>query len=43
MPWLDEEVCDWDHLSEEDRHWIRELLRDLGLELPDDEDPDYFE
>lgn len=43
MPWLDEELERWEELSEEERQRVRELLGDLGIELPDDEDPDYFE
>lgn len=42
MPWISEELEEWEELSDEDREAIRALLEDLGVDLPD-EDDDYYE
>jgi hypothetical protein len=41
MAQLEEEIDDWEELSEEERERLRALVRDLGLEETDD--PDVFE
>ncbi len=43
MPWISEELEEWEELSDEDREAIRALLEDLGVDLPDDDDDDYYE
>jgi hypothetical protein len=43
MPWLDDEIPDWDDLEEEDKEALREIVRELGMEFPDDEDDGYYE
>lgn len=42
MPWLSEEIPDWDELPEEEREAYRAALRDLGMAFPEDDqaDPD---
>jgi len=41
MTLLEEEIDDWDEMTEEERDRIRTMLRDLGLEETDD--PDVYE
>ncbi len=43
MPWISDDIEDWEELFEEERQAIRALLADLGLDCPDDEDDDYYE
>lgn len=45
MPWLSDEVPDWQELSDEEREEFREGLRTLGMEFPsdDEDDDDYYE
>ncbi len=43
MPWISDDIEDWDDLSEEERSAIRALLEGLGVECPDEEDDDYYE
>jgi hypothetical protein len=43
LPWLRDEIRNWDELDDEDRERFREVVRDLGMIMPDDEDDDYFE
>lgn len=40
MPWLCEEVPEWGRLSDDEEEAYREVVRDLGMDFPDDEDPD---
>lgn len=40
MPWLSDEIPDWDELSEEEREGYRAVPRDLGMEFPGDDEPD---
>ena len=41
MTVLEDEVDDWDEMTDEERERLRGMLRDLGLEETDD--PDVFE
>lgn len=41
MSMLEDEIDDWDDLTEEERQAIRALVRDLGGESTDD--PDEYE
>lgn len=43
MPWISDDIEDWDELSEEEQSAIRTLLEELGVECPDEEDEDYYE
>jgi len=43
VPWLDEEIEDWEELSEEERARLREVLRELGCALDAPGDPDCVE
>jgi hypothetical protein len=43
MPWISDDIEDWDELSEEERSAIRTLLEELGVECPNEEDDDYYE
>jgi hypothetical protein len=45
MPWLSDEIPDWEELTEEERDVLREMVRALGMEMPGcpDVDDDYFE
>ena len=38
---LEDEVDDWDEMTDEERERLRQMLLDLGLEETDD--PDVFE
>jgi hypothetical protein len=38
MPWLSEEIPDWDELTEEEREEYRAVLRDLGMTFAEDDD-----
>ena len=40
MPWLSDEIPDWDELPEEEREAYRAALKDLGMTFPEDNDPD---
>lgn len=42
MPWISEDLEEWEELSEEERARLLAMLRELGVELPDDDD-DYYE
>ena len=42
MPWLSEEVPNWNELPEADRELYRSVVRDLGMSFPDEEG-DYYE
>ena len=43
MPYLSEEIPDWDALTEEEKEQFRQVVQDLGMTLPGDGDDDYFE
>lgn len=46
MPWLSDDVPGWDELDESERQLLRTVVRDLGMEFPEDcdeEDQDYYE
>jgi ribonucleotide reductase beta subunit family protein with ferritin-like domain len=43
MPWLSEEIPDWEELSEEERDVYRQVIRDIGMSFPDEEEADYYE
>jgi hypothetical protein len=46
VPWLSEEIPEWNELNEEEREAYRAALEDLGMWFPDDdddEDDDYCE
>jgi hypothetical protein len=44
MPWLSEEVSDWEEMNDEEREALRACLRDLGMVFPLEEDgEDYCE
>jgi hypothetical protein len=43
LPWLSEEIPNWDDLSDDERESLREAVRALGLEFPDPNDDDYYE
>jgi hypothetical protein len=38
MPWLSDEIPDWDELTEEEREAYRTALRELGMEFPNEDD-----
>ena len=42
MPWISDDIEDWDELTEEEQSAIRALLEGLGVECTD-EDDDYYE
>lgn len=42
MPWISDDIIEWDELPEAEQADLRALLEDLGLECPD-EDDDYYE
>lgn len=42
MPWLSEEIPDWEDMTDEEREAVRATIRDLGMET-DDEEEGYFE
>ena len=41
MTVLEDDIDDWDEMTDEERERLREMLLDLGLEETDD--PDVFE
>ncbi|GAC1436482.1 MAG: hypothetical protein NVSMB51_07940 [Solirubrobacteraceae bacterium] len=44
MPWLSDEIPDWEALSEEERNAFREIVRELGMEFPSEpEENDPYE
>ena len=44
MPWLSDDIPDWDELTDEERDAYRAMLRDLGLAPSDEQDDDgYYE
>lgn len=43
MPWLSEEVPEWEELAEDERERLRQVLLSLGMQLPERDDEDYFE
>ncbi len=38
MALLEDEIDDWDEMTEEERERVREMLRDLGLKETEDAD-----
>ena len=43
MPWISDELEDWDELSDEEQERVRALLRDLGEVFDEEDDDDYYE
>jgi hypothetical protein len=43
VPWIDDEIEDWEELDDDERDRLRRLLEDLGLRLCDPDDDAYFE
>lgn len=44
MPWLSDDIPDWEELSDEEREAIRAAVRDAGMSFPDEEEgDDYYE
>jgi hypothetical protein len=42
MPWLSEEIPEWEEMTDEDRDVLRDCLRDLGMVFPIEEDGDGY-
>jgi predicted Fe-S protein YdhL (DUF1289 family) len=42
MPWLSEEIPEWEEMTDEDRDALRNCLRDLGMVFPIEEDGDDY-
>lgn len=42
MPWLSEELPEWEEMTDEEREALRACLRDLGLAFPLEEDGDGY-
>jgi hypothetical protein len=40
MPWLSDEILNWDELTEEEREAYRAALKDLGMSFPDEDEPE---
>jgi hypothetical protein len=43
MPWLSDDVPDWDELTDDERDAYRVMLRELGLEPASEDDDGYYE
>lgn len=44
VPWLSDEVPGWDEMTAEEQEAFRAAIRDLGMEVVDEDDEDtYFE
>ena len=43
MPWLVDEVADWNALTDDEKNLFRAVVWDLGMCFPDDVDDDYYE
>lgn len=43
MPWISDDIEEWEELSEGEQSAVRALLEELGLECSDEEDDDYYE
>jgi len=42
VPWLSEEIPEWEEMDDEEREELRACLRDLGLVFPVEEDADGY-
>jgi predicted Fe-S protein YdhL (DUF1289 family) len=43
MPWLSEEIPDWDEMSDEERAVFRRAVQNLGMEVDEEDDEGYYE
>ena len=40
---MNEEIPDWEELSEDEKESLREVVRGTGMIFPDEDDDEYFE